>query len=221
MSWRHKISVREENAAAALEVMSRFAVNPRWLIYLPPESCSPSETSERDGYLEYPSEAFAYFARHEVAQIVCEEKHMGSRAVIVVCRDAETALNRFGVTTGESGVIYTRTGRHFFNDASLAQSVLQRLQTAISQADLWASLQSDWLCLDAEIMPWSAKAQTLIQEQCTCGGGGAHWFKCSHASVTASSGTGCGDERNAGTFPNPFRRGATLRASVGALLLAR
>jgi protein phosphatase len=161
---RHKISVREENAAAALEVMSRFAVNPRWLIYLPP-TMSPSETSERDGYLEYPSDAFAYFARHKVAQVVCEEKHMGSRAVIVVCRDADTAAQRFGVTTGESGVIYTRTGRHFFNDTNLTQTVLQRLQTAISQADLWASLQSDWLCLDVEIMPWSAKAQALIQEQ--------------------------------------------------------
>ncbi len=30
------LSVPEENAAAALEVMSRFAADPRWLIYLPP-----------------------------------------------------------------------------------------------------------------------------------------------------------------------------------------
>lgn len=30
------VTIREENAAAALEVMSRFAMDPRWLIYLPP-----------------------------------------------------------------------------------------------------------------------------------------------------------------------------------------
>ena len=35
----------EENAAAALEVMSRFALAPQWLAYLPP-TMSPSETSE-------------------------------------------------------------------------------------------------------------------------------------------------------------------------------
>jgi len=30
------VTVREENAIAALEVMSRFAANPNWLVYLPP-----------------------------------------------------------------------------------------------------------------------------------------------------------------------------------------
>ena len=42
------VTIREENAAAALEVMSRFAANPRWLIYLPP-TMSPCETSRRAG----------------------------------------------------------------------------------------------------------------------------------------------------------------------------
>src|SRR5262249_42203131 len=36
------VTIREENAVAALEVMSRFAVDPRWLIYLPP-TMSPCE----------------------------------------------------------------------------------------------------------------------------------------------------------------------------------
>src|SRR5438046_8622588 len=31
-----KVTIREENATAALEVMSRFAIDPHWLIYLPP-----------------------------------------------------------------------------------------------------------------------------------------------------------------------------------------
>ena len=41
-----RVSVREENAAAALEVMSRFALDPRWLLYLPP-TMSPVATSTR------------------------------------------------------------------------------------------------------------------------------------------------------------------------------
>ena len=57
-----KITIREENSIAALEVMSRFAADPHWLIYLPP-TMSPSETSTRADYLEYPTEAFDYFRR--------------------------------------------------------------------------------------------------------------------------------------------------------------
>ena len=38
------VTVQAENAAAALESMSRFAVDPRWLIYLPP-TMSPCETA--------------------------------------------------------------------------------------------------------------------------------------------------------------------------------
>jgi polynucleotide kinase-phosphatase len=32
----HTVTIREENAIAALEIMSPFAIDPRWLIYLPP-----------------------------------------------------------------------------------------------------------------------------------------------------------------------------------------
>ena len=38
-----RITVREENAAGALEVMSRFAVDPRWLLYLPPTMAPPPD----------------------------------------------------------------------------------------------------------------------------------------------------------------------------------
>ncbi len=70
--------------------MSRFAVDPRWLVYLPP-TMAPTATSESAGLLEHPAEAFADFRRAGVARVVCEEKHMGSRAVVVVCRDDEVA----------------------------------------------------------------------------------------------------------------------------------
>ncbi len=91
---RGNVTIREANATAALEVMSRFAANPKWLIYLPP-TMSPSETSSEPGLLEHPAEAFAYFRSQGAPQVICEEKHMGSRAVVIVCRDEQAARERF------------------------------------------------------------------------------------------------------------------------------
>ena len=158
------LTVREENAIAALEVMSRFAINPKWLVYLPP-TMSPSETSQREDLLEHPAEAFGYFRKEHVENLVCEQKHMGSRAVVIVCRDRDTALRRFGVIQDEIGVCYTRTGRRFFNDSVLEKEFLCRVQSAVTKSGLWDELASDWLCLDCEVMPWSSKAQDLLRQQ--------------------------------------------------------
>ncbi|KAA3605534.1 MAG: polynucleotide kinase-phosphatase [Planctomycetota bacterium] len=161
---RRNIRVHEENSAAALESMSRFATDPRWLIYLPP-TMSPSETSSRSGMLEHPDEAFATYRNAGVSEVICQEKHMGSRAVVILCRDPQSAERRFGVDTGEIGVVITRTGRRFFDDLELEHALLSRLQMAAEGAGLWAELSTDWLCLDAELMPWSAKAQALLRDQ--------------------------------------------------------
>jgi protein phosphatase len=159
-----KVTIREENATAALEVMSRFAINPRWLIYLPP-TMSPSETTKEAGLLEHPAEAFAYYRAEGVPHVICEEKHMGSRVVIVLCRDEESARRRFGVAGEGIGVCYTRTGRRFFNDSAVEAKLLARLHAAMDRAGLWEEFKSDWICLDAELMPWSAKAQELLRFQ--------------------------------------------------------
>lgn len=161
---RHNVTVREENATAALEVMSRFAANPKWLIYLPP-TMAPSDTSREEGLLEHPDQAFSYFRANGVARVVCEEKHMGSRAVVIVCRDDEAALRRFGVEDEGIGIVYTRTGRRFFNDAAWEREFLARTRDALEDTGFWGKLQTDWVCLDAELMPWSAKAQALLLQQ--------------------------------------------------------
>ncbi|MGW1588585.1 polynucleotide kinase-phosphatase [Streptomyces sp. NPDC002386] len=158
-----RVAVREDNAAAALEVMSRFAVDPRLLPYLPP-TMAPTATSEIEGYLEHPAEAFAQYAADGVARVVCEEKHMGSRAVALVCRDAEAARTRFGVD-GPTGSLCTRTGRPFFDDDEVTEEILGRLRSAVSEAGLWRELDTDWLLLDAELMPWSLKASGLLRSQ--------------------------------------------------------
>lgn len=159
----HDVTIREENATAALEVMSRFAANPKWLIYLPP-TMSPTETTKEPGLLEHPAEAFAYYRQAGVMQVIVEQKHMGSRAVVIVCRDEEAGRRRFGVT-GESGIIYTRTGRRFFEDSQLEAEVLGRLRAALETAGFWQEFSTDWVCLDCELLPWSAKAQELLRQQ--------------------------------------------------------
>jgi protein phosphatase len=158
------VTIREENAAAALEVMSRFAANPRWLVYLPP-TMSPTATSAEPGLLEHPAEAFSYFRHEGVGRVVCEEKHMGSRAVVVVCRDDEAALRRFGVAGEGAGIVYTRTGRRFFDDAALEAQALGIVRGALEASGFWEEMATEWAVLDCELMPWSAKAQELIRGQ--------------------------------------------------------
>jgi polynucleotide kinase-phosphatase len=160
------LGVREENAAAALEVMSRFAVDPRWLIYLPP-TMAPVAASAQPGLLEAPAEAFGYFGTAGVSRVVCEEKHMGSRAVVLVTRDAAGAVaaKRFGVDDGSTGIVVTRTGRPFFDTAEITEGLLGRVRTAADRAGLWDELGTDWLLLDCELLPWSAKAMGLLRDQ--------------------------------------------------------
>lgn len=90
---------------------------------------------------------------------------MGSRAVLVVCRDEEVARKRFGVVGEGVGACVTRTGRRFFESAAFEQELLARVAGAIERAGLWEELKTDWMVLDAELMPWSVKAQQLLRTQ--------------------------------------------------------
>lgn len=160
----HSVTLRPENAAAALEVMSRFAANPKWLVYLPP-TMSPAETSEQAGFLEHPAEALEYYRRTGISTVVCQEKHMGSRAVVVIAKDEAVARDRFGVAHEGSGIVHTRTGRRFFTDSALERQLLERLALALSAAGFWEEFDSDWFVLDCELMPWSLKARELLTRQ--------------------------------------------------------
>jgi protein phosphatase len=159
---QRSVTIREENARAALEVMSRFAADPRWLVYLPP-TMSPPGTSAEPDLLEHPAEAFAYYRKEGVAKVICQEKHMGSRAVVIVCRDDDVAPRRFRIDG--AGICYTRTGRPFFGDAAMQDGLLARVRTAVDAAELWSELETDWLALDCELLPWSAKALELLKTQ--------------------------------------------------------
>lgn len=178
-----RITVPGERAAAALEVMSRFAVDPRWLLYLPP-TMSPTATSTIDGVLEHPAEAFDGYRADGVHSVVCQEKHMGSRAVLLVCRESGRA--RFGV--GGTGAVYTRTGRPFF-EPRLTVELLARVRAAMD--GLFDELATDWLLLDAELLPWNAKAAELITGQyAPVGAAATTALAASVAALTAAGGRG-------------------------------
>jgi protein phosphatase len=88
-----------------------------------------------------------------VAQVICQEKHMGSRAVVLVYQDPDAG-----------GAVHTRTGRSFFGP-ELTAVLLDRVRTAARRADLWSELDTDLLLLDCELMPWSVKAEDLLRNQ--------------------------------------------------------
>lgn len=191
------VTVREENAAAALEVMSRFAVDPRLVPYLPP-TMAPTAASREDGHLEHPAEAFAQYRKDGIVQVVCEEKHMGSRATVLVCRDAPAARERFGVD-GPTGSVYTRTGRAFFHDPEVTEEVLDRIRSAVTDAGLWeeltgsdsASGEGDWLLLDGELLPWSLKSAGLLRHQYAAVGAAArHVFPGALGALEAAAARG-------------------------------
>ncbi|GAA2009426.1 protein phosphatase [Nakamurella flavida] len=162
-SQHGRVSVRAENAAGALEVMSRFALPPRWLPYLPP-TMAPVATSSLSDVLEHPAEAWSAYGAAGVTQVIAQEKHMGSRAVVVLCRDSAVATARFGAQDGETGAVYTRTGRAFF-DRPTTEALLAKLRAAVDAAGLWDELGTGWLILDGELLPWSAKAVDLLRGQ--------------------------------------------------------
>ena len=180
-----RVGLREAHAAAALEVMSRFALDPRWLLYLPP-TMSPVPTSARDDLLEHPEQAFAAYRSDGVADVLCEEKHMGSRAVLLVGRSPASLRARFGVPPAApaapgsraapastvSGAIWTRTGRPFF-PPPLTASLAGRLSAAAEAAGLFGELGTTWLLLDAELLPWNVKAGPLLRDQYAATGAAA------------------------------------------------
>jgi protein phosphatase len=222
------VTIREENSVAALEVMSRFAIDPRWLVYLPP-TMSPTTTSSRPGLLEHPDDAFAAYRSAGVAEVVCEEKHMGSRAVVVACKDATAAERRFGILG--PGAIFTRTGRAFFTDPAVEAELLSRVTGAISSAGLWDELQADWLVLDCELLPWSAKASELLRTQYAPVAAAAERTLAAAsllASAAADRGVDAGDllgrlgerQAQAGLFRDAYRRYCWPVHSVDDLRLA-
>ena len=65
--------------------------------------------------------------------------------------------------------------------APVEESLLNIVREALTSAGFWDEFQSDWFCLDCELMPWSAKAQDLLRTQYAAVG------SASRASVAATT----------------------------------
>jgi protein phosphatase len=195
-----RIKVAAENAAAALEVMSRFAIDPRWLLYLPP-TMSPVATARDGELLEHPAQAFEAYREAGVGPVVCEEKHMGSRAVLLVCRSAGDAAARFGVTEAMgAGAAWTRTGRPFFGP-ELNRALVDQVRDVAAEAGLFDELDTSWLLFDAELLPWSAKAGQLLRDQyATVGAAAKAALPSAIATIEAALARGSHDPEGAGVL---------------------
>lgn len=90
--------------------------------------------------LRHPQEAFAYYRNEGLPTVICEQKHMGSRAVVILYRDEDVSRRRFGVVAPALGTVYTRTGRRFFNDDVVQAAFLARLRDAAERPNLWSDL---------------------------------------------------------------------------------
>ena len=130
--------------------------------------------------------------------MVVEQKHMGSRAILIVCRNQDAARERFGVLEDEAGICYTRTGRRFFEDAALERELLATVRQALDRSGFWEAFNTSWVCLDCELMPWSAKALELVRQQ--------------YASVGTAARVGLGEAVGA------LERAAARGINVGVLL---
>ncbi|MDK8191428.1 polynucleotide kinase-phosphatase [Paenibacillus sp. UMB7766-LJ446] len=159
---RMDVSIHSEVAKTAIDTFSHFTVPLEELVYIPPTMSPPPTTSSIEGYLEHPKDAFQYYRSQGVTRMVAEKKHMGSRAIVLLFRDEQVAEKRIGRPT--LGNIVTRTGRSFF-DRTTEKNVLLRLHTDLIAAGYFDRHQTEFVLLDAEIVPWNLKARELISSQ--------------------------------------------------------
>ncbi|EPE62194.1 polynucleotide kinase-phosphatase [Exiguobacterium sp. S17] len=124
-------------------------------------SPTPKPAAEA-GYLEHPDEAIAYYREHGITRLIAEKKHMGSRAILLVFKDEDAAERTIGRRT--KGIIYTRSGRRFF-ESEQELEVVTRLHQSLISHEYFTTHQTEFVLLDAEILPWNLKARDLIRNQ--------------------------------------------------------
>ena len=157
-----KVYVQEGNAKAAMDTISHFTLPLEQLIYIPPTMSPTPTTSSLDDYLEHPSEAFSYYKKNGITKLIAEKKHMGSRAVLLLFKNEKIAKAMVDIET--LGIITTRTGRAFFEQAT-QQKIVRQLHDELLAKNYFDNMNTDFVLLDAEILPWNLKAQSLIDAQ--------------------------------------------------------
>lgn len=162
LSNDEQVNIPKENALAALDTFSHYTLPLEQIIYLPPTMSPTPQTSALPDYLEHPAEAFAYYQKNGVHSLIAEKKHMGSRAVIFIAKSKEIAKEL--INSNQLGYITTRTGRAFFEHEQ-QQALLEKIHAELEAANYFECFNTTFVLMDAEILPWNLKAQSLIDEQ--------------------------------------------------------
>lgn len=159
-----KVMVAEEQIALAIELLSRSGVDPRQLIWLPSDPAPVESTPDVPDQLEHPQEAASYFRSNSVSRIVCQQLPHGQMVGVIVCRDPQTAQNRFRLTEGQIGLIWNAHAQ-FITDETTTAALLQQLAGSITAAGWWQTFRTDWFCFHAALdsMSGSLDLASLMQ----------------------------------------------------------
>jgi polynucleotide kinase-phosphatase len=157
-----EITIYADGSKSALDDLSHFTLPLEELVYIPPTMSPTPKTSRLEGYLEHPAEAFEYYQANGVETMVVEKKHMGSRGILFLFKDKAAAKEYIGRET--LGTIYTRTGRAFFQP-ELEKQIVSVLNADLVKNNYFNKYNTDFVLLDAEILPWNLKAKELILNQ--------------------------------------------------------
>lgn len=157
-----EIMIYDDGVKPALDDLSHFTVPLEDIVYLPPTMSPTPKPSRLEGYLEHPMEAFEYYQANGVDTMVVEKKHMGSRGILFLFKNKEIAKEYVGRET--LGIIYSRTGRTFFQK-ELQEQVVRVLNEDLVKSGYFEKYNTDFVLLDAEILPWNLKAKDLVLNQ--------------------------------------------------------
>ncbi len=155
-----EIAFYADSTKSALDDLSHYTLPLEEIVYLPPTMSPTPKPSSLPGYLEHPSDAFDYYQANGVDTMIVEKKHMGSRGILFLFKNKQVAKEYIGRET--LGSIYTRTGRAFFKK-ELEEQILQVLNSDLSS--YFEKYGTDFVLMDAEILPWNLKAKELIMNQ--------------------------------------------------------
>jgi protein phosphatase len=150
---RRNILVKTSQLTKAFDKINTSELSPNWLFYIPATTLRIPVTEVENGFLEHPNSIFSFYKRKGIQRLVCQEKHSGTRALIIVCKNAAAAEERFKVEDGSNGVCYTRNGFPFFDDKNVEEGFITGLQKALTDANIWEELDTDWVLLEGQITP--------------------------------------------------------------------
>ena len=138
--------------------MSRFAVDPRWLVYLPP-TMAPSRDRQRRKGARAPGRGVRLLpARRRGRGGLRGEAHGLARGGGGLPRRRRRPGDWFGVATRPAAIVYTRTGRPFFSDPRDRRRAARPAARGAERPACGTSSAPTGCCSTASL-PWSAEGR--------------------------------------------------------------